>query len=283
VKIGAALMGAQARIAAVSDNPRLDAELLLGHVTGLGRAQLFARLDAELSADEQRSFEALAARRARGEPVAYLTGSRGFWTFELQVTPAVLVPRPETELLVEWGLECLAGRPAPRVADLGTGSGAIALALASERPDAQVEATDAADAALAVASRNALALGLTRVQFRAGHWCEPLAPEAYDLLVSNPPYIAHDDPHLDALRFEPATALTDGADGLQALREIVAMSPQYLRAGGWLLVEHGHDQGAAVRALFAQAGFADIATRRDYGGHERATGARFAPGLANGR
>ncbi len=272
MSIGAALMAAQARIAAVSDSPRLDAELLLAHVTGLGRAQLFARLAAELSAGEQQAFEALAARRSRGEPVAYLTGSKGFWTLELQVTPAVLVPRPETELLVEWGLECLAGRSAPRVADLGTGSGAIALALASERPDARIEATDASAAALAVARRNAQTLGLDRVQLCEGHWHAPLAPAAYDLIVSNPPYIAHDDPHLSALRFEPATALTDGADGLHALREIVAATPPYLREGGWLLVEHGHDQGEAVRALFADCGFAGIATRCDYGGHERVTG-----------
>jgi release factor glutamine methyltransferase len=162
----------------------------------------------------------------------------------------------------------------PRVADLGTGSGAIALALASERPDAQVEGTDASPQALAVAERNAQRLDLVRVRFRCGHWYEPLTPGAYDLLVSNPPYVAHDDPHLGALRFEPAAALTDGADGLQCLREIVAAAPRYLRAGGWLLVEHGFAQGEAVRALFADAGLVDVSTRRDYGGQERATAGR---------
>lgn len=268
-------MAAQARIAAVSDSPRLDAELLLAQVTGLGRAQLFARLDEALPAREAERFEALVARRMRGEPVAYLTGEKGFWTLNLRVTPAVLVPRPETELLVEWALALIADRRAPHIADLGTGSGALALALAAERADAQVEATEASPAALAVARDNAQTLGLARVRFHEGHWLEPLARAHYDLIVSNPPYIAHDDPHLQALAQEPLTALTDGADGLNALREIVASAPDYLVSGGWLVVEHGYDQGAAVRALFAQAGFADIATRRDYGGHERATAGRI--------
>lgn len=278
MKIGEALMKAQARIEGVSDSPRLDAELLLSQVSGLSRAQLFARLDDRLQAADAECFEALIARRERGEPVAYLTGEKGFWTLNLQVTPAVLVPRPETELLVEWGLELVAAHVAPRIADLGAGSGALALALASERTDARVEATEASRAALAVAKANAQTLGLERVRFHEGHWFEPLLRSAYDLVVSNPPYIAHDDPHLAALTHEPLSALTDGGDGLNALREIVAAAPDYLAAGGWLLVEHGYDQGAAVRALFAQAQLADIATRRDYGGQERATAGRRAQG-----
>lgn len=277
MKLGEALMSAQARIAACSDSPRLDAELLLGQVLGLGRAQIFARLHDELPGADAQRFEALVARRARGEPVAYLTGEKGFWTLNLAVTSAVLVPRPETELLVEWGLELLRDRGRPRIADLGTGSGALALALASEREDAQVDATDASVEALAVARGNAERLGLQRVGFRAGHWFEALAGDRYDLIVSNPPYIAHDDAHLPALRFEPLAALTDGADGLNALREIVGGAHAHLHAGGWLLVEHGYDQGEAVRALFARAGFTGISTRRDYGDNERASAGQWSP------
>lgn len=278
MKVGESLMKAQARIEAVSDSPRLDAELLLSQVSGLSRAQLFARLDDVLQPADAERFDALIARRVHGEPVAYLTGEKGFWTLSLQVTPAVLVPRPETELLVEWGLELVASRASPRIADLGTGSGALALALASERPDAQLEATEASVAALAVAKTNAQTLGLEGVRFHEGHWFEPLLRNAYDLVVSNPPYIAHDDPHLAALTHEPLSALTEGGDGLNALREIVATAPDYLAAGGWLLVEHGYDQGAAVRALFAQAQLVDVSTRRDYGGQERATAGWRAPG-----
>jgi release factor glutamine methyltransferase len=277
VKLGEALMAAQARIAACSDSPRLDAELLLGHVLGLGRAQVFARLHDELPAAEAQEFEALVARRARGEPVAYLTGEKGFWSLCLAVTPAVLVPRPETELLVEWGLDIIAAGRAPCIADLGTGSGALALALASERADAQVDATDASSAALDVARANAERLDLRQVRFHQGHWFDALPGRRYDLIVSNPPYIAHDDAHLATLRHEPLTALTDGADGLSALREIVAGAAGHLNDGGWLLVEHGYDQGAAVRELFARAGFGNISTRRDYGGNERATAGQRAP------
>ncbi|MEW6168887.1 MAG: peptide chain release factor N(5)-glutamine methyltransferase [Pseudomonadota bacterium] len=273
MKLGEALMEAQARLQAVSDSARLDAELLLSQLSGLGRAQLVARLRDELPPADAQALDALVARRARGEPIAYITGEKGFWTLRLQVTPAVLVPRPETELLVEWALELLRECRAPRIADLGTGSGAIALALAAERPDARVEATEASEDALAVARRNATDLGLERVQLHHGHWLEPLEG-SFDLLLSNPPYVAHDDPHLDALRHEPLSALTDGGDGLNALREIVATAPPYLRAGGWLLVEHGYDQGAAVRELFRHAGFAEVATRRDYAGQERATAGR---------
>lgn len=275
MKIGEALMSAQARIAACSDSPRLDAELLLGQVMGLGRAQIFARLHDELPGADALRFDALVARRARGEPVAYLIGDKGFWTLHLAVTPAVLVPRPETELLVEWGLELLRDRVQPRIVDLGTGSGALALALASERDDAQVDATDASAEALAVARGNAARLGLQRVGFRGGHWFEPLAGDRYDLIVSNPPYIAHDDAHLPALRFEPLSALTDGADGLNALREIIDGAGAHLRDGGWLLVEHGYDQGAAARTLFTRAGFTGISTRRDYGDNERATAGQW--------
>ncbi|PPE73488.1 peptide chain release factor N(5)-glutamine methyltransferase [Solimonas fluminis] len=269
-----ALAWATQRIGAASDSPRQDAEILLAHQLGLSRGQLFTRLREPLRAADAEAFEDLVARRARQLPVAYLTGEKGFWTLLLKVTPAVLVPRPETELLVEWGLECLQACELPQVADLGTGSGAIALALASERPEAAVIATDASAEALAVARGNAADLGLERVQFRCGHWCAPLEGGRFDLIVSNPPYIRAADEHLPALRHEPLSALTDGADGLQCLREIAATAPVLLRPGGWLLLEHGYDQGEAVRGLLRQAGLADIATRRDLGGQERATGGR---------
>lgn len=269
-----ALAWATQRIGAASDSPRQDAEILLAHQLGLSRGQLFTRLREPLRAVDAEAFEDLVARRVRQLPVAYLTGEKGFWTLLLKVTPAVLVPRPETELLVEWGLECLQACELPQVADLGTGSGAIALALASERPEASVIATDASAEALAVARGNAADLGLERVQFRNGHWCAPLLGERFDLIVSNPPYIRATDEHLPALRHEPLSALTDGADGLQCLREIAATAPALLRPGGWLLLEHGYDQGEAVRGLLRQAGLADIATRRDLGGQERATGGR---------
>ncbi|TJY62334.1 peptide chain release factor N(5)-glutamine methyltransferase [Sinimarinibacterium sp. CAU 1509] len=268
-------MSAQQRLQSVSDSPRLDADLLMQHLTGWSRAQQLTRLQETLDPRDHAAFEALVARRLRGEPVAYLIGERGFWSLSLKVTPEVLVPRPETELLVQWALDVVSGVQAPRIADLGTGSGAIALALASERADALVEAVDLSNSALTVARDNAQTLGLQRVRFLSGNWLEPLS-QRYHLLVSNPPYIASSDDHLAALRHEPLMALTDGADGLNALREIISGAQDFLVPGGWLLVEHGYDQGAAVRALFAAAGFAEIETQRDYAGHERASGGRCA-------
>jgi release factor glutamine methyltransferase len=248
-----------------------DAELLLAHVLDRPRSWLYAHGDAALDATAVTRFEALLARRAQGEPVAYLTGRRGFWRFELAVTPATLIPRPETELLVELALARLPAERALRVADLGTGSGAIALALAFERPRAQVVATDASPDALAVARGNAAALGLANVAFRQGDWFAPLAGERFDLVASNPPYIAAGDPHLAELRFEPAAALASGADGLDAIRAIVRDAPAHLQPGGWLLLEHGPDQGAAVRALLHAAGLVAVATERDLERRERVT------------
>lgn len=265
------LADAQSRLVA-SDSARLDAELLLAQVLGLSRAQLYTRGQQAVSPADASRYAALIERRAGGEPVAYLLGEQGFWSLSLQVDAAVLVPRPETELLVAWALECLADRAAPRIADLGTGSGAIALALACERADADVVATDLSTAALAVARGNAQALDLTRVRFLQGHWFEPLRGTRYDLVVSNPPYIAHQDPHLHALRHEPLSALSDGGDGLTCLREIVAAAPDYLAPGAYLLVEHGYDQGETVPALFAAAGFVDVEMRRDLNGQPRASG-----------
>ena len=242
-----------------------DAALLLAHALGKSRSWLFAHADDALGEAEAARFDVLLARRAAGEPVAYLTGWRGFWTLELAVTPATLVPRPETELLVDLALARLPVDAPVRVADLGTGSGAIALAIASERPRAQVLATDASSAALDVARGNAARNGIGNVAFRRGSWLQPLGEDTFDLIASNPPYIAEGDPHLARgdLRFEPAMALSCGADGLDAIRVIVRDAPACLRPGGWLLLEHGWDQGDAVRALLAAAGFVDVATERD--------------------
>jgi release factor glutamine methyltransferase len=265
-RIDSLLRAARQRIEAA------DAELLLAHALDRPRTWLFAHATDEADAAATARFDALVDRRAAGAPVAYLTGRRGFWRFDLAVTPATLIPRPETELLVELALARLPAGPR-RVADLGTGSGAIALALAHERPEADVVATDASADALAVARGNAAALGLRNVAFRHGDWCAPLAGERYDLVASNPPYIAEGDPHLGAgdLRHEPATALASGPDGLDAIRAIAACVPGILLPGGWLLLEHGWDQGAAVRALLEAAGFVDVATARDLEDRDRVT------------
>ncbi|WP_460831992.1 peptide chain release factor N(5)-glutamine methyltransferase [Lysobacter humi (ex Lee et al. 2017)] len=241
-----------------------EAELLLGHVLSRPAAWLFAFGDAAVDASVAADFLCMVDRRADGEPVAYLTGHRGFWTLDLVVGPATLIPRPETERLVELALERLPACPRA-VADLGTGSGAIALAIAAERPQARVVATDASADALEVARRNAAAHGLSQVEFREGDWLAPLAGERFDLIASNPPYIAEGDPHLvqGDLRHEPMSALASGADGLDAIRRIVADAPGHLEPGGWLLLEHGWEQGAAVRALLEAAGFIDVGTHPD--------------------
>lgn len=276
MNVGDALIAAQTLIDPISDSPRLDAELLLGHITGWTRAQIFMRLNESLNVANQSSFDKLVARRAKQEPVAYLTGEKGFWTLTLKVGPGVLVPRPETELLVEWALEVLRDHEEPRLADLGTGSGAIALAIATERPDAKVIATDFSDAALAIARDNARQLGLQRVNFRNGCWLQALEGERCNLIVSNPPYITLGDTHLQTLRHEPLMALTDGGDGLNAIREIIAGAPMHLFPDSWLLLEHGYDQAPAVRELLTLAGFTQVQSRIDLGGHERCTGGCMA-------
>lgn len=259
---------------------RHEAEHLLLHVLGRDRAWLFAHGDDPLPESEAAAFDALLARRAAGEPLAYLLGRRGFWTLDLQVSPATLIPRPETERLVELALERLPDDRALRIADLGTGSGAIALALAGERPRAQVIATDVSDDALQVARENAVANRIANVVFRHGSWLAPLAGERFDLIASNPPYIADGDPHLAQgdLRFEPPTALSSGADGLDAIREIVALAPSHLLVGGWLLLEHGWDQGEAIRALLTAAGFIYVATETDLEQRDRVTLGRVTEG-----
>lgn len=258
-----------------------EAALLLLHVIQRPRAWLFAHGDAPVEPAQLAGFRQLVARRAAGEPVAYLVGRRGFWTLDLVVTPDTLIPRPETELLVEQALERLPASAESRVVDLGTGSGAIALAIAAERPRARVVATDRSEAALAVARGNAASHGLDeRVAFRHGDWFGALAGERFHLVASNPPYIAEEDPHLALgdLRHEPPSALASGRDGLDAIRTIAAGAPSHLLPGGWLLLEHGFDQGPGVRALLVAAGFVDVSTVRDLEDRDRVTLGRTAPG-----
>jgi release factor glutamine methyltransferase len=259
---------------------RLDAQLLLARLLERPRTWLLAHDDAPLSAAQQQSFAAWCRRRADGEPLAYLVGEREFHGLTLQVGPAVLVPRPDTETLVDWALELLRAPLAdrPDVADLGAGSGAIALAIKHGHPQARVSAVERSLPALEVARSNAARLGLA-VQWLAGDWWQPLAGRRLHLVASNPPYIAADDPHLQALRHEPADALTPGGDGLSALACVVAGAPDHLHPGGWLLLEHGQDQGDAVRRLLADAGFASVSTRADLAGRPRCSGGRWlAPG-----
>ncbi|MDP9604267.1 UNVERIFIED_ORG: release factor glutamine methyltransferase [Variovorax paradoxus] len=252
---------------------RLDAQLLLLHALGRAphdRAWLLAH---DTDAMPDAAWSALAAqlsRRRAGEPVAYLLGEKEFHGLNLQVDARVLVPRPDTETLVEWALQCLEGQTAPRVLDLGTGSGAIALALQHARPDAQVDAVDASADALAVAQANARKLGLP-VRFAEANWLDGAA-NGYTVIASNPPYIAAGDPHLPALRHEPSPALVSGADGLDDIRRIVQDAPAHLAEGGWLLLEHGHDQAAAVRERLAARGFAEVQSRDDLAGIQRCSG-----------
>jgi release factor glutamine methyltransferase len=265
------------QLLAASPLPRLEARLLLQRALGVPRAWLIAHDGDELPSASTEAFLRLQSRRVQGEPVAYLLGEREFMGHVFQVGPGVLIPRPETELLVEQALKVLetpAGA-APRVLDLGTGSGAVAISIALARPDAQVTATDASAQALDIARQNAAALG-ARVAFHQGDWFQALPPQAglFNLIVSNPPYIAAGDAHLmqGDLRFEPAEALSSGADGLSALALIAAQAPRWLAAGGQLWLEHGYDQAPAVQSLLRAAGFAGVYSLPDLAGIPRATG-----------
>lgn len=258
---------------------RLDAQLLLVHALGRAqddRAWLVAHDTDALAPAQLASFRALCERRALGEPLAYLVGEREFHGLMLQVDSRVLVPRPDTETLVDWALELIPAGEPRHVIDLGTGSGAIALAIQHRRPLARVDAVDASAPALEVARANAARLGLA-VRFREGSWLDD-SPGPFDLIVANPPYIRADDEHLAALRHEPPGALVSGEDGLEDIRRIVAAAPKRLAPGGWLLLEHGWDQAAAVRELLAAAGLADPQSRRDLAGIERCSGARRLEG-----
>lgn len=262
---------AQARALGVD---RVDATLLLCALLGCERAWLITHDDAPLTPEQSARLEEQLRRRADGEPIAYMLGRKEFHGLDLTVTADTLVPRPDTETLVDWALELLAPQDGkPRVVDLGTGSGAIALAIKHRHPAAQVEAVDLSAAALAVARSNAERLGLA-LHFHQGDWWQPLVGRRYDLIVSNPPYIAGEDPHLPALRHEPRQALTPEGDGLAALREIIDGAPQHLQPGGWLLLEHGYDQAEPVAALLRAGGFVDVALRRDLAGQPRVSGGR---------
>ena len=278
--VASALAAASARLG--GDEGRADAEILLAHALGKSRSWLYAWGEALMPPEAAARFAALLQRRQLGEPVAYLVGRREFWSLDLEVTPATLVPRPETELLVELALERLPREGAPRVLDLGTGSGAIALAIARERPGARVAAVDASSAALAVAQRNAARLGLDRVRFLRSDWFSAVRDESFDLLLSNPPYLAEDDPHLHegSLPHEPAEALSSGRDGLDALRVICAGAPARLAPAGWLLFEHGLAQGEAARTLLQAAGFEQVQTWRDLESRERVSGGMLSPRAA---
>ena len=251
-----------------------EARLLLSEASGLSPASLIARDDKTLGPEAQKRFEDWVARRRNGEPVAYIVGHKEFFGLDLLVTPEVLIPRPETELLVELALE----RQFSRALDLGTGSGAIALAIKAHRADAWVSALDSSAAALGVARTNAARLGL-QIDLRLGRWFEGLARERFDLIVSNPPYVALGDPHLEALRFEPGAALVGGADGLEAIREIVEGAPRHLEPRGWLLLEHGIGQDVQVRRLLEQSGLEKVQTWPDLAGIPRVTGGKAVKSL----
>ena len=272
--IASLLRGAQ-----LPDSPtaRLDIELLLAAAIGKSRSYLHTWPERIVSSEAAATFATYLQRRSEGEPVAYILGQQGFWKLDLEVAPHTLLPRPDTELLVEVALELLPATPL-QVLDLGTGSGAIALALASERGGWQVTAVDRVPEAVALAERNRQRLQLDNAKVLASHWFDALQGQRFALIVSNPPYIAEQDPHLAAgdVRFEPSSALVAGSDGLDDLRQIITQAPQHLLPGGWLLLEHGYDQAAAVRELLARHGFEQIQSRTDLGGHERISLGRLA-------
>lgn len=271
-----ALQWAVGVLATRTESAHLDAELLLAHVLKKPRSYLFTWPEKTLDNEQSSAFQTLVEQRLQGKPIAYLMGKREFWTLELSVTPDTLIPRPETELLVELALERIPPDQSCNILDLGTGTGAIALALASERPQAQIIAIDQSFSALQIAKLNAEHYQLPNIQFMQSYWFTNLVNTInplFDVIVSNPPYIAESDEHLKQgdVRFEPLTALAAGHDGLDDLKLIIQQAPAYLNKHGRLLVEHGYDQGLAVRQLFAQAGFTAIATRQDLAGHDRVT------------
>lgn len=265
-----------------TDSPHLEARLLLCHLLSWSNTKLFSHSDTVLSQAQLELFQALVERRLSGEPSAYIVGERAFWSFDLTVTNDTLIPRPDTETLVELALNLVAKKDAPRILDMGTGSGAVALAIASERPDAQVEASDFCAAALDVAKRNATKLDLNIHAWHHGSWFEALPAHAgcFDLIVSNPPYIAQKDTHLEDLSFEPKTALVAGPDGLRDIRHLIENAPHYLNKHGHLALEHGYDQNLAVARLFSEGNYTGVEQRRDLGNNVRASAA-LAPESPN--
>ncbi len=281
LRVDAALAGAAAALAGITDDARLEAEMLLGHVLGATRAQLYTHPERLLDAGQTQSFAALVARRAHGEPLAYLLGEQPFGDLLLRVTADTLIPRADTLVLVAAALACTPAQAPVRVLDLGTGSGAVALSLAHARPHWEISACDISEAALAVARDNAERLGLSaRVRFHHSDWFDGL-PEAraFDVVVANPPYIAEQDPHLadPGLAAEPRKALVSGTDGLDAIRRIAAAAPAWLAPGGWLWLEHGWQQGPSVRDLLGKLGYHRIQTLKDHGTRERVTGGHSPP------
>jgi release factor glutamine methyltransferase len=254
-----------------SDSPRLDAELLLGKTLGLSRSGLIAHGDDPVASECERGYASLIAQRLRGAPIAYLTGIREFWSLALRVTPAVLVPRPETEVLVELALQRLPRDCSSSVLDLGTGSGAIALAIASERPGARVTGVDISPSALDVAIQNSRDLGLSRIDWRLGSWFAPVRGKRFDMIVANPPYVAAADPALEKLTAEPMIALCDGPTGLEALSMIAGAAAPHLRNHGWLILEHGSNQAPDVAQLLERSGFTQVRSHLDFSGCPRVT------------
>jgi release factor glutamine methyltransferase len=276
--VAASLQMAVRALGGHSDSPRLDAELLLCKVLRISRSALIVRAADSIAATSRHAYEDLIAQRAQGAPVAYLTGTREFWSLELTVTPNVLVPRPETETLVELALELLTEDQPHSVLDLGTGSGAIALAIAKERPRVRMTGIDISEPALSVAAANAQKLGLPHIRWRLGSWFDGVPGERFDLIVANPPYVASNDPALGCLAAEPAIALTSGPTGLEALSHIVDCAAAHLNSHGWLLLEHGSAQAEDVAGMLEHRSFARIRSHADYSGKTRVTlGTVYSP------
>jgi release factor glutamine methyltransferase len=277
VSVDSALRQTIRELVPTSPTPRLDAEVLVMHVCGFDRSRLIMRGHGALTHDQQHRLEKLLAQRRQGEPIAYLTGVREFWSLEFNVSPATLIPRPETELLVEKALAHIPQDAEWTIADLGTGGGAIALALAKERPRCRIIATDISPAALEVARSNAAKFNLTHVEFREGSWFEPLTDTKLDMIVSNPPYVRTNDPHLEQgdVRFEPELALAAGPEGLDAIRQIAFSAREHLNPAAWLLFEHGRDQAAAIGRLLHQLGYRNIVCYPDLGGRDRISACRL--------
>ena len=278
VTVARALVRARNALVATSETPRLDADILLANVLGWSRARLLAHSGASLDPGSALRFEALVQRRYGGEPIAYLTGHREFWSLDLAITPDTLIPRPETEHLVEAVLGVVPADETATIADIGTGTGAVALALARERPRAFIVGTDRSRAAVAVARANAVRLGASNVSFAVSDACAALAPHRWSVIVSNPPYVAENDPHLATgdVRFEPREALVAGPTGLDMLETLAQQAPARLARGGWLAMEHGREQGPVVRDLLSRAGLGTVETVRDLAGNERVTVGRNA-------
>ncbi|MEE1672655.1 peptide chain release factor N(5)-glutamine methyltransferase [Agarivorans aestuarii] len=256
------------------ESPKVDAKVILQHLLQCNQTYLLTWPEKTLSNEQWSRYQELIAKRVAGEPVAYIVGEREFWSLSLKVSPATLIPRPDTEVLVEQALKKVLNQADTHIVDLGTGTGAIALALASELPKAKVFASDLREDAVNLAQDNAQKLDLSQVQVKQGSWFEPFAEQQFDLVVSNPPYIDPEDPHLSQgdVRFEPSSALTAEQHGLADIEHIVSHAPSYLKAGGWLLLEHGFDQKEAVQGLLIANGFAEVFTEQDYGGMDRVTG-----------